>query len=378
MKNKHHTIGIALLLSWCAWAGAEPEEFPMPPRLIEMAIPSGTPAEKPEPVSTFVPPEAKKIRQAFMDHIAASAAISPEHKELVAELVRSQTSGSSGELISQSLRMIYPEFDKAMRLLGEEQTDQAIGLLDGLAGQADPFLQSYAVFYKARALSMQERYEDALPLLEKLTTEQLDRTLHSGEAMFLKAAALAQTLDRKGAIRTLRDFLKHYPDAPERMRVGGQQMLDDLSYLESGSIVDVQDRMDYSRRRLDIEQSGDKTQQEQGRIVAMIDKLIKDAEDKENSGGGGGSSGGGQGSQPGQGGNPSGNNTPGGPADQSSITPGQARIGDLGRVIRGSESWGEARQREREEVIAAIKARYPDRYQELVEQYYRSLQEENR
>jgi DNA-binding FadR family transcriptional regulator len=55
-------------------------------------------------------------------------------------------------------------------------------------------------------------------------------------------------------------------------------------------------------------------------------------------------------------------------------------MGALHRVMRGEEDeqWGRARQREREQVLNAIKARYPDRYRDLVEQYYRSMQDEDR
>jgi hypothetical protein len=55
-------------------------------------------------------------------------------------------------------------------------------------------------------------------------------------------------------------------------------------------------------------------------------------------------------------------------------------MGSLHRIHRGDpdDAWGEARDRDREEVLNAIRARYPERYRELVEQYYRSLQEEGR
>jgi len=43
--------------------------------------------------------------------------------------------------------------------------------------------------------------------------------------------------------------------------------------------------MNFSRRKLSLERSGDRTRSEQDNIVAMLDVLIKEAEDKEKKGG---------------------------------------------------------------------------------------------
>jgi len=55
-------------------------------------------------------------------------------------------------------------------------------------------------------------------------------------------------------------------------------------------------------------------------------------------------------------------------------------MGALGRASRGSpdEVWGAARQRQRDEVLNVLKTKFPERYRELLEQYYKSLQEGDR
>ena len=40
--------------------------------------------------------------------------------------------------------------------------------------------------------------------------------------------------------------------------------------------------------------------------------------------------------------------------------------------------WGTVRKREREKVLNVLKAKFPDRYRELLEQYYKSLQHDGR
>jgi hypothetical protein len=185
-------------------------------------------------------------------------------------------------------------------------------------------------------------------------------------------------LKREAAIQTLVRFLDLYPRASERMRMGAVHMIAQQQSLIDGSIVDVHDRMGWSRRRLTIEESGKPTQEGQAQIVALLDKLIEEAEQRENSGGGGGG-GGGQGQGAGSG-PPSGNQTPSSPATQSALPEGAGRIGALHQMNRGraADSWGNLPDRERAKVLSALKARFPDRYRQLIEQYYKSFQEEPR
>lgn len=326
----------------------------------------------------FEPPNELKIVADFAKHISTAEFTDEQQKRVGALFVAAKDDKARrATLLADTLKLQHPQLGRALGLLLDEQTDKALAALGELAKSDDPYLAAHANFYAARALAMEERYEQALPMLEKLTGEQLDKTMYSGEAMFLKGVALAETLDRRNAIETLKDFAKHYPFASERMVIGALHLIDELSYLDEGTLGDVADRMDYSRRRLAIAESGARTQDEQTKIVTIIDKLIEEAEQQENQGGGGG---GGSGGGPGGGGNPSGNQQPGGPASQSSAAPGQGRMGSLHKVARGSEdeAWGEARAREREEVLNAIKAKYPERYRVLIEEYYKSLQEDDR
>jgi tetratricopeptide (TPR) repeat protein len=332
----------------------------------------------------FQPPDPQRIGSEYLAFINDSGRFDQNQREQVSKVRRQIAAGDNEEaqdLISRSLRALYPDFDRALRLLGDERTDRALGLLGKLQAGDDPYLAAYARFYAARAYAMQEKFELARPLLDRLTTADLNRTLHSGQAMFYRGVAQAETLDRRSAMTTLATFVRHYPDESERMVIGALHLLDELSYIQPGSMGDVQDRMDYSRRRLDIGKSDEPTRDEQGRIVAMIEKLIEqeqDKEDEQSNSSGSGASGGMQSAGPGRGGPPSGADSDGNNgANQSAVSPGQARIGRLHRVIRGDDSWGQAREHERQEVLNAIKARYPERYRQIIEQYYRSMQEEN-
>ena len=118
-------------------------------------------------------------------------------------------------------------------------------------------------------------------MLKELTGKLAEKTLYGGDALFLLGACQTQLSTAPMRSRSLERFLKQYPEAPERLRVGAFRQLEELKAMKNGSLVDVEDRMVFSRRKLSLEDAGDQTREEQGRIVAMLDKLIKEAEDRE-------------------------------------------------------------------------------------------------
>jgi len=326
-------------------------------------------------LKAYKPVPPAQVIKAFAKAIEANAALDPKAKAAaraaLAPAVKNPAAGQ--EAMLSALGALHPAFQAALGAFDNEDPG-AVAAFAKLHASPDPWLAAHAAYFEGRALMMAERYEDALPLLAKVAGEWIGRTLFAGESLFLVGACQAELLNRKAAANVLRDFLKHYPDAPERMRVGADHVVRTLAAIEEGSLVDVQERMDDSRRRLSLARSGEPTQERQKRIVAMLDRLIEEAEEREQGGGGGGCGGGGGG---GQGGAPSGNQVPGGPANSSSAPGGRTRIGALDRATRGrpDEVWGNARQREREKILNVLKAKFPDRYRELLEQYYKSLQE---
>jgi len=146
----------------------------------------------------------------------------------------------------------------------------------------------------------------------------------------------------------------------------------------------VAGHMDAAGRRLEKSDSGRETQEIQRRIVAMLDDLIKTAEENaQSSSGQGQSQGQGQGQAQAQGrGPPRGTGIPSSPATQSALVGGETvRPHDLGQVrpSDASDDWGRLKPRERQALIEAFREMYPERYREMLEAYYKSLSEaENR
>ncbi len=328
------------------------------------------------PSLPYRPPAKSEIVARFMSATLANKALTADQRKLVVQELAGGKAGDDEYVLTKAMTALYPDLGKALSLFADEETDQAIAKLTALAKSEDAYLAAHAEFYLARAHMTTENYESAIVLLDKLAgPAKFDKTLHAGEALFYKGICQDKLLDRNDAIVSLATYLRQNPDAPERLWVAASHRVEELKFLVEGSLFDVTERMEFSRRHLDLKWSGDPTQKEQGNIIAMLEKLIKEAEDKENSGGGGGGGGGG-GQGQGQGNGPR-NNNPSSPAQNSQAPEGASEAGALHRVNRGNaaDTWGDAKKKEKQEVIKAFQAKFPSRYRQAVEEYYRRLQE---
>lgn len=353
------------------------------PATAQGAAPPATQAA--EMLPAFKRPLPVSIINAFRRQCEGDQGLSAAQKAQVAQVI--ETDGMDAarqqDVLMSLLATLHPTFKQARELLGEEETVKAVAVLKTLLKADDPFLAANARFLLARAYAMDEIYEEALPLLEQIAGKDLDKTLHSGDALFMLGVAQARTLHRKEAIAALNTFNNFYPEAPERMRIGAQTLVSELLYKDSKPLADVGDRMSYSERRLTQQYTAKPLQEEHDRIIAILDKLIKEAEEKEKSGSGSGSgSGGGQskgGGNSGSGGTPSGSSPSGGPAANSQIGNAGAGTENLHQSQKDRERWGsDDTRRERGAVIEAAKGQIPDAYKDLIEQYYKSITEGGR
>ncbi len=300
-----------------------------------------------------------------------------EQKRVVSELVKQlrQTPEDRTAAITESLRVLHPEYKAALAALGEDNLGAAIVGLTKLRESADPYLAADATYYLARAYLLDERFEDSLPLLADLEGKWADKTATLSEVTFLRGVAEVALLRHKEAMATLEKFLANYPDAPERMRVGAFRQLEQLKLFQEGTLSDVHLRMEFSRRKLSLEDTGAETRQQQDKIIDILAKLIKEAEERECA-----CKGGGQGQKPGS--KPGEGQGQGeGQGSQSGNSGGGSKGIDSDTVKRlhrgGPQSpWSQLRDKDRDPVFSAIKEKFPARYQQLIEQYYKSFQDE--
>lgn len=314
-----------------------------------------------------------RLNRVFLDHLATLESRAPLAVETIRHGYRDNyASKSPAGFVPDALAVLYPEFRGALQAYDEERVGDAARLLEPLTKHADPFLAVNAAYYRARALAEQNLLEEAEAFLSGLTSvadARLElRTPYAPHLYFLRAYCEAANLRYDAAAATLRDVLERFPDAPEAVLVGARQLRLELERREVGTLGEVADVMTYSAVRLDADDAGERVQARQEQVLTMLDKLIEQARQREQQS----QSGGKQGKSGPQ-------QQPSRPRDVSEAPPsgpgGETRLHESPRAQPG-EMWGRLPPAERERILQSLKERYPSRYRQLVEQYYRSLAEQ--
>ena len=329
-------------------------------------------------LATAAPVDLDHVLDGFVVAVQQNASATPEQKRILSELVKQlrHTPEDRAVAITESLRVLYPEFKKALAALGEDNLGAAIVGLTKLRESDDPYLAADSSFFLARAYLLDERFEEVVPLLADLQGKWADKTASGGEVLFLRGVTEVALLHHQEATETLQSFLTEYPNAPERMRVGAFRQLEQLKLFREGTLSDVHLRMDFSRRKLTLEDTGAETRQQQDKIIDILAKLIKEAEERECNCRGGGSGKGQKQGKPGES-----QSQAKGEGSQGGSTGGGSKGIDsdaLKRLHRGGPQspWSRLREKDRDPVYSAIKERFPARYQQLIEQYYKSFQDD--
>ncbi len=277
--------------------------------------------------------------------------------------------------VPDALAVLYPTFRRALDAFDASRPEVVSELLTPLMASDDPFLRATAGYYLARARIDQGRLEEAEVLLTELTAPAAEIeqfTPYAAHVWFLRGFCEASNLRYEPAAKSLAVVAAEFGDAPESVANGAKQLALELERREQGNLAEVSSLLSYAFARLHVADATPRVRERQDQAVALLDKLIKEAEDREKSQCGGGGSGGGQGQKS------PGTTPPKGGADQSSAPEGAGRIGDLHSVDKANpgEMWGKMPPAEREKILQSLRDRFPSRYRQLVEQYYRSLAEQ--
>lgn len=278
--------------------------------------------------------------------------------------------------IQEALRILDGDYRVAVEAFERGEDEAALAAAQEIIEEdPNPFVTAYARILVARVQLAGEEVEPALEELEDLWIGSRDRITADQEVKFLIAYACSRVYERDEAIRAFREYLKEFPTAPERYRTLALQVLRDLLLAGENPLLDVAGRMGEIKLLLKKEQTDEPTQSKQDEVVTILSELIALMEEMEKQGGGGG--GGGGGGRGGRGGPPGGNRNSTSPAQNSALPGGAARVGPLRRVSRGKpgEAWGDLKGKDRQEVLQALKGKFPSRYRDLLEQYYKALSE---
>lgn len=321
------------------------------------------------PLSAFAAgPARDEIIDRFLARCRDNPQLGDAVRQQVAETVERlrKDPATVDEAITGGLKVISPDFADALAALSEERAGDAVQRLTPLASAGDPFLAAESTFFLARALAAQERYEDALTRLADVIHTRAADTTRVDEAWFQRAKCEAAALNRDAARDAFLRFLNDFPDAPRRMRRESQASLIDLDEAEANLLNDIHAKMDFSRRRLGLEDSGRRTREVQDEVVALLTEMIEELEKKCGACKGCKCAGG----------------SPGG-TGMGGAAPGMSSGTSQAPLITERDGprtpWVDLSQRQDDPTaFGAAKRRLPVQYKDLVEQYYRSFQDDAR
>jgi hypothetical protein len=243
--------------------------------------------------------------------------------------------------------------------------------------------QELPVFFRAnlalgygRALSMRSVHEEALEMMKMFPVEQV---VDPAAYLFHRAVSEHAMLDKNAANTSINRLLDDAASAPERYRTLAALMALDIHTWKEKDLSAIARKMKDVERRLDLSRGGPKTQKVQKDIVARLDELIKELENKDKSKGKGQGQGQGQGEGncpaggPGGEGGPKGDN-PSSPATESGIA-GGAGTGtvDKAKLSKLVQQWGNLPPRERAEALQQMTQGMSPRHREAIENYFKNL-----
>jgi len=148
------------------------------------------------------------------------------------------------------------------------------------------------VFFRAnlalaygKALASRKVYDEALDALKVVKPEQV---IDPASYFFHKAVAEHSLLLKNEADDSIFRLLDDVVDAPERYKMVGALMHFDMMTWQEKDLGWIARKMDVVKDRLELTRGGKKTQKMQKEIVARLEEMIKELENKKSSNANGG------------------------------------------------------------------------------------------
>lgn len=234
--------------------------------------------------------------------------------------------------------------------------------------KAPVFFRANLALAFAKALTQRKVYEESLDALKLVKSDQV---VDPAAYFFLRAVAEHGLLLKDDAARSILSVMEDVADAPNRYKDLAILMLYDMQGWRDKDLGAVARKMDNIERRLDLARGGPQTQKMQKEVVARLDEIIKELENKAKGSSqcnGGGCPNGGQGQQAG------GSNQPNSPMKDSNIAnnsgPGNV---DQKRLKNLAENWGKLPEKEKVQAMAELTKDMPPRYRQVIENYFKDL-----
>lgn len=305
------------------------------------------------------------------DQVVAVASIRQAWKD-----VYEKNGGES--FVPDALAVLYPAYRAGLDAFDRGESQRVLESMRPLTEDADPYLAANARYFQVRALVDLNRFEEAEKALSEWTdsVEQIaHHTPYAAHLGLIRGFCEYRNLRFDDAARTLALVASRFPGSPEPVEFGVRQLLLEIERRERGNLREVSELMTYVADRLSAADAGQRVRETQDEVLARLDKLIQETQQREQQQKAAAARA--QGMKP-TGGEPNGKENPREGRETSEAPTGAGDVGELHGSPRAmpGESWGKLPPSERERILQAIRERFPSRYRQIVEQYYRSLAEE--
>ena len=233
----------------------------------------------------------------------------------------------------------------------------------------DPFLAANARYLYTRALIEQGLLEEAETELSATGAADADLvkyTPYAPHLRFIRAYCQASGLQFDEALQTLQALQSDCPDAPEPVQAGARQLRLEIERRERGTLDEVASLMSYSAARLKVADATQRVRLRQDEAVAARQTGRRGAAARETAGR----------REPAPRGAGEAAALGGAGVGAAAVGPGADRRPAPRPAADPGEMWGQLPPAQRERILDSLRDRFPSRYRQLVEQYYRSLAEE--
>jgi hypothetical protein len=232
----------------------------------------------------------------------------------------------------------------------------------------DTFFKANVALAYGRALSARSVHEEAIEAFKQTVPEQV---VDPASYLFHRALSEHALLEKAAATQTIDRLLDDVGTAPERYRTVAALMALDMHTWSEKDLDSIARKMKNVERRLDLSRGGPKTQKIEKEIVARLDEMIKELENKSK--GSGSSSGGNCPGGPGDG-PPNGGSNPTNPApDDYNSRNGGPGLVEQAKLRKLVEKWGSLPPLEQARAMQELTQGMSRVHREAIENYFRNL-----
>jgi hypothetical protein len=190
----------------------------------------------------------------------------------------SQTNRSVLERVAGTLELGNADAAKLLKEGRDPQASAPTVVPAALKDDKAPvFFRANLALSYGKALVQRKVFEEALDVLKLVKSEQV---VDPAAYFFLRAVAEHGLLLKDDAARSILAVMEDVADAPNRYKDLAILMLYDMQGWRDKDLGSVARKMDNIERRLELARGGPQTQKMQKEVVARLDEIIKELENK--------------------------------------------------------------------------------------------------